>query len=468
MSVAHRTGWYFVSSIGVPLIGLLTLPLYTTRLGPGEFGTFALGSSLAAVVSATAGSVSMLSLPAELNRYEGEERRRYVGSVLLLAVVGALLSCLAVVAVYSAAAAAFDLELLGNTATILAIVGALFGSLWAICVEIMTIEGRAKNYATTAILQTVVNAVAVCVALFMFDDIDNALFWGFAGAGAVGMLGAMISLSGRFAFGGLRRWLPIAARGGTAAVLASLTESGKIAVERSYVSLMVGAHQLGLLAHGQHYKNASMVFINAVSRGLVPTSLREAEVPQPDFGVTLQFWVPMQVMVVGITLGFALVGREVLGLLTHGKFVEAAPYAVAMMLILLLQTMAKPHATLMLARGRGHLHANLNTAAIVVALLWLFATVPFLGVWGAISSFGIQTLVHRVAVYWAANRIHRLAFADHWVIGGFILTGLCMAADYGIDLGLAARVVLLLVLSLILLWQIRTQLVPVLAYLKNR
>lgn len=468
MSVARRTGWYFVSSMGVPLLGLLTLPLYTTRLGPEQFGVFALGSSLATVVSATAGSVSTLSLPAELNRYEGEDRRRYVGSVLLLAIVGAVLSCLGVFTAYSAAVAAFNLELLGDTATRLAIAGALLGSLWAVCVEIMTIEGRAKNYAMTTILQTVVNAIVVCIALFVFDDIDNALFWGFVGAGAAGVLGAMISLSGRFAFGGLWRWLPIAARGGAAAVLASLTENGKIAVERSYVGLMVGAHQLGLLAHGQYYKNASMVLINAVSRGLVPTSLREADDPQPHFRVTLQLWVPVQAMVVGITLGFSLIGREILGLLTHGKFVEAAPYAVAMMLTMLLQTLAKPHATLLLARGQGHLHANLNTAAIVLALLWLFATVPFLGVWGAITSFGIQTLVHRVAVYWAANRIHRLPFADRWVIGGFALTGLCMAADYGLGLGFTARVVLLLTLCLIMLWLLRTQLVPVLAYLKNR
>ena len=58
--------------------------------------------------------------------------------------------------------------------------------------------------------------------------------------------------------------------------------------------------------------------------------------------------------------------------------------------------------------------------------------------------------------------------ADRWVIGGFALTGLCMAADYGLGLGFPARVVLLLTLCLIMLWQLRTQLVPVLAYLKNR
>lgn len=468
MSVIHRVGWYFVSSIGVPLLGLFTLPLYTTRLGPKEFGVFAIGSSLAAVVSATASSISTVSLPVELNRYEGEERRRYVGAVLLLSVAVALASCVAVFAAYLVAAAAFGLEFLSSAATVLAIAGALLGSLWAICVEIMAIEGRAKNYATTTIFQALVNAMGVCLALFVFDDVENALFWGFVGASAAGVLGASLSLAGRFEFRALRRWLPVAARGGGAAVLASLAETGKTAVERSYVGLMLGTHQLGLLAHGQYYKNAAMVLINSISRALVPTSLREAEAPQPDFRITLQLWVAVQAMVVAITLGFTLIGREVLILLTRGKFVEAAPYVVAIMLTLLLQTMAKSQAMLLMARGKGHIHANLNTAAGVVALLWLFSTVPFIGIWGVITSFGIQTLGHRVAVYWAANRIHRLAFADHWVIVGFALTGLCMAANHGLGLGLMARVVLLLTLCLIMMWQLRAQFAPVLASLKNR
>lgn len=468
MSIAHRTAWYFTASIIVPLSGLLTLPVYTTRLGPEQFGVFAVGSSLASVVAATAGSVSALSLPAVLNHYEEEDRRHYLGSVLFLGVVGALLSCLTVFAAYSAAAAVFHLELVGETATFLTILGALFGSVWAICVEILTIEGRAKNYASTTIAQTLVNIIGVCTMLFLFNDIDNALFWGFLGAGATGVVGAMISMSGQLAFSDLRRWVPIAARGSVAAVLASLSETGKAAVERSYVGLAVGGYELGLLANGQYYKNASMVLINAISRGIVPAALREAEHSEPTFSVTQQLWVLVQAMVVCIALGFTLVGREVLGFLTHGKFIEAAPYAVALMLTLLLQTLSKPHGTLMLARGGGHLYANLNTMAVVVGLLWLFATVPFLGVWGAISSFVVQTLVHRIAVYRAANRIHNLVFSDQWVVGGVALVGFCVLADYVIQPSFQVRAVLLFVLCIILLWHLKTQLAFAAAYLRNR
>lgn len=468
MSIARLTSWYFLSSISLPLLGLLMLPIYTTRLGPEQFGIFALGSSLAMLVSATAGSVSTLSLPAQLNRYQGIERRYYLGAVLLLAVIVALISCIAVFAAYLIVVAAFDLGRLGNTAIILTVVGALFGSLWAICIEIITIEGRAKNYALTVISQNLISAGAVCIALFVLNDIDNALFWGFVSSGAVGFLGAIVSLSGRVALGELVRWAPIGARGATAAVLASLSENGRTAVERSYVGFIVGSHQLGLLAHGQYYKNASMMLVNAVSRGIVPTSLREANEALPAFRVTLQLWVPVQAMVLGITLGFVLIGRELLGLLTHGKFEEAAPYAVAMMLTLLLQTLAKPHVALLLARGQGNLYAHMHTVAIIVGVLWLLATVPFIGVWGAITSFGIQTLVHRVGVYWAANRIHRLPLADLWVVVGFAVSGLCAAVDHSLHLDFLTRVLLLFTFYFIILWRLRPQLFSAFAYFKTR
>lgn len=468
MSVARRTSWYFVSSISGAAVGMLTLPLYTTRLGPDEYGAFALGASLATVVSATAGSASTVSLPVNLNLYEGEELRRYVGAVLLLSSVIAILTCIAIFTTYSGAAAIFDLEVLAPLSITLAIAGSLLNSVWAICVEIMTIEGRAKHYAVTTILQVLCSVIAVCAAIFMFDEIANALFWGFTCAGAVGTISAIILLRGRLSFCEIYHWVPIAARGGLAAVTASLAENGKTAIERSYVGLMVGAYQLGLLAHGQLYKNSSMVIINAVSRGLVPTSLREAEAQKVSFRVTLQLWAPVQAMVVGITLCFALIGPEIINLLTHDKFSQAAPYTVAIMLTLLLQTSAKPHSALLLARGHGHVYANLNSLAVVLALIWLFVTVPFIGIWGAITSFVIQTLVHRVTVYLAANRICRVEFTDRWVIGGFIFTGLCLYLDYGIGLDFAARITLLFVFILFILWMIKAQLLQVWVFLNNR
>lgn len=451
MTIARRTGWYLISSICVPLLSLLTLPLYTIRLGPEQYGIFALGSSLATAVSTTAGSISALSLPVELSRCKGEDRSCYIGSVLLLGLIGALLTSLAMFGAYLVASTALGLGSVGNKGILLLFAGALLSSLWAIAVEIISIEGRAKRYTILTIVQILTSIVAVCISLFVFNDIENALFWGLFGSSFAGAIGAMNLLSGRLAFGSQRRWLPVAARGSLAGVLASLTESGKTAFERSYLGIIVGVNQLGLLAHGQYYKNASMVLINTVSRSLVPTSLREAESSCPDFSVTLRFWAPIQAMVAGITISLALIGGEIIRLLTNGKFVNATPVAVAFMLILLLQTAGKTCHPLLLVRGKGYIYANLNTFSAILALIFLVITTPYLGIWGVILATAFQTLFLRIALYWVTSTVYSLKFSDYWVIIGFVATGLCILLEKQCNLTFVTRSGVLIIIYLIIL-----------------
>jgi O-antigen/teichoic acid export membrane protein len=468
MSISRRVSWYFFSSVGVPLLGLATLPIFTTRLGPEQFGAFALGSALAAIVSATAASVSVLSLPTELGRRVKEDRNSYITAVLVLAFLASVISCISVFGIYAFASITLKLELLAPMATGLCIVGGLLNGLWAVCVEILTIDGRAKNYAVTTFLQAIANAIAVSTALFVFSDVDYALFWGFVASAFVGVVAAVVLFRNTIRLHNLRSWLPIASRGGLAAVIASLSENGKVALERSYLGALVGMAPLGLFAHAQYYKNASMVVMNALSRGLLPTALQEAHADIPAFIVTLKLWMLVQAFVITVTLMFALFGQEVIAFLTHGKFEDAAQYAVALLLILLLQTAGKPHATLLVSRSRGHIHANLNTISIAIAIAWLLVSVPYFGVWGAISSIFVQVLIHRLAIYRAAHRLHRIPFSDGLVVAGFIAVAACIFVVEEWKLGIAQRMILLALLYLALVWRLKPTLTSLWLSYRNR
>ena len=457
MRISSLTGWYFISSICLALIGLLALPLFTTHLGPEEFGRFFILSALSSGIASMACSVCVLSMSEKLTLFDSEDRLYYIGAVLVVGGSFSLVTCMVVFITFRVVSQAYGHELLDKTAIFLTFFAALFSSFWAICVQILNIEGRAKAFAITNIAQAVVNVIVVCIALFEFNELKNALLWGLFSSGCVGAIGAFVSLYNRFQIGNLRRWMPIAFRGGFASVLSSLMENGKNFVERSYLGATIGVYQLGLFAHGQYYKNSSMALVNAVSLGLVPISMSEAKELNPKFRITLQLWMPMQIILASICLVFALIGREVVGFLTNSKFVEATPYVLAMMLSLLFQTMAKPHSVLMLVRGKGSLYANINTGCIVFALVWLFASVPFIGVWGAISAYAIQVLLLRAALYWAANRIHYLPFTDQWVIVGFICSVMCISVDYLLELSFIFRVTALFLICLVFFLKFRTK-----------
>jgi len=459
MSIAKRTGWYFTSSIVVPLLGILSLPIFTLKLGSEQYGVYAIASSLATVVSAASGSFSYLSLSAQLNSYNDENRRLYLGAVLLIGVLFSLIFSFCFLLVYFVLGNTFGLELLSRTAVILTFVGAFFGSVWSICVEILTIQGRAKDFSLSSIAQTLANVITVCVMLFVFDSIKYALLWGFVCASLVGALGAYVSLHGNFTVRNLHHWVPIAWHGGGYSVFASLMENGKNAVERYYIGLVNGANQLGLLAHGQYYKNATMIVVNAISRGLVPTIMLEAKEGYQNFSTSMKIWTSVQIMIVVITLCFTLVGRELIGILTHDKFVEAYPYAIAMMSTLLLQTMAKPQSTLLLVRGKGKFYSNLNTASAIMGLIILFITVPYFGVWGAIIATVFQIITLRAALFWVAHRITPIPFADYWVIVGLVLTGFCVVIDHFFNLNFLIRLLMLFFIYLFIYFKVKKEII---------
>ena len=456
MSILRRIKWYSLSSIGAPLMSLATLPLFTMKLGPEQFGSFAIGAALASVISAVAGSVSMVSLPAQLAQCNADERRSYITSVFVLALMVALGASVMVSSIFAFASASFGLSLLSFSAAVVSVVAGLLNSIWAVCVEILTIDGRAKRYALTTFAQVLSNIIAVSAALFYFDDIKNALFWGFLAASVVGFGSALLLFNQWVTLNLTRSWFTKAGSGGVASVIASLSENGKVAVERSYLGALVGVYPLGLYAHAQYYKGAAMATLNALSRGVLPTALKEAQVDAPHFPYTIRLWAFVQAFILSAALGFALVGREVIGLLTHGKFSDAAPLATALMLILLLQTAAKPHTMLLLSRGRGHITAHLNTFSIVISLILLFATAPWIGIWAAIVALTIQVLVHRLGVYFAANSLYRISFSDYWVVNGVIALGGCLLIVDLFNLGIVYRSAILFTCYAAMLWKMKS------------
>lgn len=437
-------------------MSLITLPLFTMKLGPEQFGSFAIGAALASVVSAVAGSVSMVSLPTQLARCNADERRSYITAVFVLALIVALGASVMVFFIFALASSSFGLSILSFYAAVVSVVAGFLNSIWAVCVEILTIEGRAKRYALTTFAQALANIIAVSAALFYFDDIENALFWGFFAASIVGFGGALLLFNRWLTFNVTRSWFTKAGRGGVAGVIASLSENGKVALERSYLGALVGVYPLGLYAHAQYYKGAAMAALNALSRGVLPTALQEAQEDAPNFPYTVRIWALVQAFIVSVALGFALVGKEVIGLLTHDKFSNAAPMTTALMLILLLQTAAKPHTMLLLSRGRGHITAHLNTISIVISVALLFATAPWLGIWAAILALAIQILIHRLGVYRAANSLYRTTFSDYWVVNGAIALGACLLIVDLFSLGIAYRSAILFTCYAAILWKMKS------------
>lgn len=455
MTALKRSWWYFLSSIGVSLLGVAAIPLFTARLGPEHFGVFAVGAALAGVVSGISGSMSTVSLAAEWGSRTESERKPYVTTILFLSLVVGVIASSVVFGLYTGLSETLLSGVLTPSATILSSIAAILNGFSAICAEILTVDGRAKAFAVVSVLQTLANVVAVSVAVFVFGEINLALFWGFFAAAIANGVASAIALRGSLQVPEIRTWLPVASRGGFATVISSLGENGRTAIERWYLSAIVGVSPLGLFVHAQYYKNVSMIFVNALSRGVWPSGLQEARAVDPSFPETIKLWKLAQLFVVLVAVAFALLGRDIIGLITHNKFVGAAPYAVDLLVVLLLQTIAKPHSLMLMSRGQGHLSSYLHTASSVVALIWVVVSAPFLGIWAAVSGAFIQVLTQKIGIVLVARRLCRFPFTDGWILASASAILVCQVIVEKFGLSIQARSLVAAVVLVVALWRAR-------------
>ena len=106
--------------------------------------------------------------------------------------------------------------------------------------------------------------------------------------------------------------------------------------------MISGAAAVGNLNHAKIYGNFSMSVTNAISRALWPVNLHEANEDGGQFFNTGQIWPLVQVVFLLTGVFMALLGGEIIGWLTNGKFYEAWPVSVAFIAAFLIQTAGKP------------------------------------------------------------------------------------------------------------------------------
>ena len=418
-----RSAFYLGASLGATIVSLAVLPFATQVIGPLEYGALALAVGVATLLTALAQAAQGYVLPEYLPRLGGDSRSELISSALIaVVVVAAVATALLSPLVFVLAPLAFDLSDKALLGIQICLVATFLAAPWVVCVDVLMLEGRALPFALATVGQSVVNGVVVLVLLFAYPHPDLALFCGYAAGQMTLLVTTMAVLGRRLVRPSGGRWFQEMRRSAVAVGRASLTETGRTLFERSYLGTWSGMGSLGLYAHAQLYRNSAMTMLNAVSRAILPINLREARQTDLRFAVTYSSWVLVQS---GVALGcvaFALFGREVIALLTSGKFVEATPIALVFLLALLIQTAAKREQCLMIAGLKGAQLSNSQAVATLVGVVVIAAFVPLFGAPAAAGAFVVQVVLHRILVFYYARRLARLVPRESWVVVGTVVT----------------------------------------------
>jgi O-antigen/teichoic acid export membrane protein len=161
-----------------------------------------------------------------------------------------------------------------------------------------------------------------------------------------------------------------------------------------------------------------MALSNAVGHNLWAKSLEEARNPHSSFDITRSAWTPVQIAVTGAGIIFAFAGREIVDIVSNGKFTEAAPYIPALFVIALIQTTEQPANAVVCALGRA---ASATWTRIILAVgsfIALYPAIVLFGIKGVIGICIIEAVVYRLYLRMRASRERKVPFQDHVAVFG--------------------------------------------------
>lgn len=443
-SFNRRVLLFSVPPIFQSAVSFALLPLMTLVLGPRDYGTFALVTAVTSFGTALSTLGGGYVLAQRWPVAQEDERKRILTSLLVLSAVVALLFALLLPIAWREAALYWDVA--AEVPELGVRIGAAtvaFAAPWILASEVLTLDGRAVALATVMVTQTLCSAAASLTALFVFDLGGLALFVGaFAGAAATG-IGGLLCLTGSLLPAFDRRVATDTAKLGVPLSISNLLDIATQIAERTLLSAQVGLSALGIYSHSQSYLNIAQAGIKPVVRAAWPISLGEARDAASDFARTGRVWRIGHLMLVGAGLLFATFGRDLIGLLTHGKFAEAGPFAALWMALLLVRLSGRPQLATLFAFGRGYSISKVGIASNLLAIVLLLVLVPRVGVAGAVAAAFAQAAATRL-LYWFIVRHDRATpMQDAWPVAGVALIGATLAVAEMAEPDAALRALLL-------------------------
>lgn len=440
MSLFAKFRWFLAPSILQAGVAFATLPLATLILGPHDYGAFAVVAAVTGLASSLACLGSSYLLAQVFSGGRPSEVRQLISQQTVISVV--LASLLAAILAFSWGVITkyFDnLSMVPNAGFMLSVMSIVPATIWAIALDVMTLDGRAKAFAQIVIGQSLLSAAVLLLSLFVANLGVMSLFVsGFIGTTSLG-LGGLLSMRRYFERPNFTREGFKVFKSALSLTSANLIEVAYQPVERNLLAVHSGLASLGLYTHAQQYRTIVAAATKALSRSVWPTTLEEARQPDLAFPQTNLYWRRTYFCLGIVGLGFATLGDAFIGFLTHGKFVGAGAFAAMSIAYLLIQNSGRPHTGLMYARGDVGPFARFSILSSIAGLLCAVIAIPLLGVWGAILAGFLQQIVMRVAIHWYCVRISRLSFQEELTVIGLAMIAVVVIASESFSLTLPAR-----------------------------
>jgi len=451
------------------LLRLVGIYVTSHFIGPEEFGQAALFVALTTLVGAVAGCTSSYLINDFCTPHRPAPQGIVTTVLLVEAVLGTVAFGLVIVGVALMHDQLEELQAIWSLtvlATLLLTVWA--SSAWSVAVHVVAANGYAGLYFLSIFGSSAASLVGSTVYfLGIGPSFEGILIGNLCGV----LVSALVSLGafsrGHMRLGVRRDALKRASRLVGMGLTANFADGATPAVEKFTLVHFGGTYFVGLVTHAQAYRQMVIAAAKTFQMSSWPVMLRIGKLAPPPLHAIRsvgRYWsqIHMAIGLGGVSL--AMVIENLVDVLTHGKFVEAAPLIVFYLPAIIVQYSGRLETAILYGNGQGNL---LSRCTIIASTCFAIAAIPAiwaLGLYGVVLATFCRELVYRIMVVRYAARIRRTPFTDHFAI---VAIGLIMGAAavvFHTDIALHWRILLsilfgvaALATALLSLYHIRAQ-----------
>ena len=402
----RNTFIYFSSSVGVAMIGFLSLPLSTLKLDLVHFGQFALLTAISAFCASAFNAASGYFLNSYYTTAPSSQRPSVIGSALLINYITAFVSAIISFILFFYMPGIFADFTLPTTIILFLVFSVFVLSLSRTILRIMILKEKAFIYALGSFLTVLSGTIITLILLFSTDLKLDAMIIGLIVSNFTSGSFALIWVYASHKVKIEKQYLTEIIKIIPSATAGSFLESIDPLIERSLLSKFTSASAVGLYAHAQNYPQIILKTMKAIENSAFPMSLREASSADLSFKQTQRIWSLAYLNLIFMLIFFIVFGKHFIDVWTHGKFTDAYNFAVVLLFCTSIQFLGKKAQALLYSQKRMHAITRIMIISSVLSFLVMLMSIPFFGIYGAILALFCRHILIRLCfLYLTAKSI---------------------------------------------------------------
>ena len=372
------------------------VPVITYYLDPKDFGLFAILSAITMPIGPLASTGVSWVLSSNYYLIDEAERKSLMFNILLLDFIlksfWVVLFWITASVILPAIVKDFDPRYLFYFKVLL--ISTLLNTFWPSVSFLIILQNKGSLHAVLEITQWAAGAVAAVIGLVFFKWTTIVLFLIPLASAAISLISSLWYIRKHIRPDIKKKWLIEIFKVGMPTIPISSLEVIANITDRYFIQRWLSLSQLGIYSHSQSYRNIFTMCMRAFSRTIVPPLLEAfaKDLEVKNVKETLTIWYGL-LGLAGIFI--ALYSYEIVNILTHGKFVAAAPLIPLWFLLILSFTFGMPYTNFLLVRKK---NAFLAYSFVVVCPLFIgitaFSVYAFGLIGGVISTVSSNFAIH--------------------------------------------------------------------------